>query len=318
MEAETRPVVLDIEGMTCASCVQRVERALERVPGVEEASVNLATRTATVRASGERPPGATLDPLVAAVRRVGYGAREHTEQRSPADEARAYAVRLAVAIPLTVAVLWLTFVAPHASWSQDLALLLTTPVVFYAGWPFLRAAARSARHGSTTMDALIALGSISAYGYSVAADILGRHDHYFDTAAVIVTLILVGKLLEARARASAGDAARALLERGAKTATVLEEGKERSVPIEEVRPGQLVVVRPGQTVPADGVVKQGESWVEISLLTGESAPVDVGPGDDVVGATVNGNGRLVVFVTTVGAGTRLAEIVRLREAAQVT
>ena len=309
---DERAVVLDIEGMTCASCVQRVERALEGVPGVEAASVNLATRTATVL--GE--PDDSLALLVDAVRGVGYGARQHTERRSPADEVRAFGVRLAVAAPLTLAVLWLTFAVPEAAWSQRLAWALTTPIVFYAGWPFLRAAARAARHGATTMDTLVAIGSVSAYAYSVAADLLGHHEHYFDTAAVIVTLILVGKVLEARARASAGDAARVLLERGAKQATLLDDGVERQVPIDEVRPGHLVVVRPGETIPADGVVKQGSSWVDRSLLTGESAPVDVGPGDDVVGATVNGNGRLLVFVTTVGAGTRLAEIVRLLEQAQ--
>jgi len=309
---EERAVVLDIEGMTCASCVQRVERALEDVPGVDMASVNLATRTATVIGGRE----GSLAPLVDAVRRVGYGAREHTERRSPDDEVRAFGVRLAVAAPLTLAVLWLTFALPEEAWAQRLAWALTTPVVFYAGWPFLRAAARAARHGTTTMDTLVALGSVSAYVYSVAADLLGRDDRYFDTAAVIVTLILVGKVLEARARASAGNAARVLLERGAKQATLLDDGVERQVPIDEVRPGHLLVVRPGETIPADGVVKQGSSWVDRSLLTGESAPVDVGPGDDVVGATVNGNGRLVVFVTTVGAGTRLAEIVRLLEQAQ--
>ncbi|MDH5223642.1 MAG: copper-translocating P-type ATPase, partial [Actinomycetota bacterium] len=187
---------------------------------------------------------------------------------------------------------------------------------FYAGWPFLRAATRAARHGTTTMDTLIALGALAAYGYSVAADLLGRHDHYYDTAVVIVTLILLGKVLEARARASASDAARILLERGSKHATVHIGGEERRVPIDELRPGQLVVVRPGESIPADGVVKEGTSWVDLSLLTGESVPVEVGPGDEVVGATVNGNGRLLVFVTTVGAGTRLAEIVRLLEAAQ--
>jgi heavy metal translocating P-type ATPase len=310
--SDERALVLDIDGMTCASCVQRVERALEGVPGVEAASVNLATRTATV--VGE--PEGSLSPLVEAVRGIGYGAREHTERRSPGDEVRAFGVRLAVAVPLTLAVLWLTFAMPEETWAQRLAWALTTPVVFYAGWPFLRAAIRAARHGTTTMDTLVALGSVSAYAYSVAADLLGRDDRYFDTAAVIVTLILVGKVLEARARASAGDAARVLLERGAKQATLLDDGIERPVPIDEVRPGDLVVVRPGETIPADGVVKQGSSWVDRSLLTGESAPVDVGPGDEVVGATVNGNGRLVVFVTTVGAGTRLAEIVRLLEQAQ--
>ena len=317
VESDRHAIVLDIEGMTCASCVQRVERALERVPGVQEASVNLATRTATVREEqGVGRDGGHVGPLVEAVRGVGYGARIHTERRSPTDEARSYARRLAVAVPLTVAVLWLTFALPHVARSQELAWLLSTPVVFYSGWPFLRAAARSALHGATTMDTLVALGSLSAYGYSAAAVLLGEHDHYFDTAAVIVTLILVGKVLEARARASAADASRALLDRGAKSATLLIDGSERRVPIDDLRPGQLVVVRPGETIPADGVVKQGSSWVDLSLLTGESAPVEVEPGDDVVGATVNGNGRLVVFVTTVGAGTRLAEIVRLLEAAQ--
>jgi len=314
--ADRLAIVLDIEGMTCASCVQRVERALVRVPGVEEASVNLATRTATIHGERDLRVDGPVEPLIEAVRRVGYGARVHTERRSPADEARSYMLRLTVAVPLTLAVLWLTFAVPHAARGQELAWVLATPVVFYSGWPFLRAAAWSARHGATTMDTLVALGALSAYGYSVAALLLGEHDHYFDTAAVIVTLILVGKVLEARARASAADASRALLDRGAKTATLLVDGAERRVPIDDLRPGQLVVVRPGETIPSDGVVKQGSSWVDLSLLTGESAPVEVGPGVDVVGATVNGNGRLVVFVTTVGAGTRLAEIVRLLDEAQ--
>jgi len=316
VKVEGPAVTLDIEGMTCASCVQKVERALRGVEGVDQASVNLATRTARVVGSSEHDPTAQLEPLVDAVRRVGYGASEHTDRRSATEEARGYAVRLAVAAPLTIAVLGLTFVFPHATWSQGLAWMLATPVVFYAGWPFLRAATRAARHGTTTMDTLIALGTLAAYGYSVAADLLGRHDHYYDTAVVIVTLILLGKVLEARARASASDAARILLERGSKHATVHIGGEERRVPIDELRPGQLVVVRPGESIPADGVVKEGTSWVDLSLLTGESVPVEVGPGDEVVGATVNGNGRLLVFVTTVGAGTRLAEIVRLLEAAQ--
>jgi len=281
------------------------------VPGVDHAWVNLATRTATVQPSA----GLVEEPLVDAVRRVGYDAHAHTERRSPAEEVRAYG-RLMLAAPLTVAVLWLTFVVPHAAWSQKLAWAIATPVVFVAGWPFLKAAWRAARHGSTTMDTLVALGAVSAYAYSGAADLLGRHDHYFDTAAVIVTLILVGKVLEARARSSASDAARLLLERGSRQATVLVDGAERSVPIDDVRPGQLVVVRPGESIPVDGVVKEGASWIDRSLLTGESVPVEVGPGDDVVGATINGNGRLIVFVTTVGVGTRLAEIVRLLEAAQ--
>ncbi len=316
MQTPDSAIVLDIDGMTCASCVRTVERALERVPGVEGASVNLVTRTATVRGSIQQAPSDVVPPLVDAVRRVGYDAREHTARRSDAGEVRAYGVRLAVAAPLTLAVLWLTFVVPHAAWSQKLAWALTTPVVFFAGWPFLTAAWRAARHGSTSMDTLVALGAVSAYGYSVAADLLGRHDHYFDTAAVIVTLILVGKVLEARARSRAGDAARMLLARGARHATVVIDGSERRVSIGDVRPGQHVVVRAGESIPVDGVVKDGTSWIDLSLLTGESVPVDVGPGDEVVGASINGNGRLVVFVTTVGADTRLAEIVRLLDQAQ--
>ncbi len=315
-----RDVVLDIEGMTCASCVQKVERALGAVDGVEAAAVNLATRTATIRAAD-----ASMDGLVRAVANVGYGARPHEGDRPADEEERFFRRRVLVAAPITVTILALTFWVAEPAWSMWLAWALATPVQFYAGWPFLRQAARAARHGSTTMDTLVAIGSLAAYGYSAwsvwdgaSGDHPGmRVEHYFDTGAVIITLILVGKMLEARARASAGDASRALLERGAKDAVVLEEdGTERRVPIDELLPGMRVVVRPGEKIPADGVIKEGESWVDLSLLTGESVPVDVGPGDDVVGASINGLGRLVVFVTKVGANTKLAEIVRLLQAAQ--
>jgi heavy metal translocating P-type ATPase len=312
-------VVLDIEGMTCASCVNKVERALGEVPGVEAAAVNLATRTATVRADA---PG--VEPLIAAVRTVGYGAHEHTAEHDPEEEAAGYRRRLFVAAPLTLGILFLTFVLPDRAGSMWLAWALATPVQFYAGWPFLEHAARSARHRTTTMDTLVAIGSLAAYGYSVwaiadAARVgdTGGVTHYFDTGAVIITLILWGKLLEARARASAADASRALLERGAKEATVVDaEGRERTIPIDQLHPGTRVVVRPGEKIPADGVVNEGASWVDLSLLTGESVPVDVGPGDEVVGAAINGRGRLVVFVTKVGANTKLAEIVRLLQSAQ--
>ena len=314
MAADTRAreVVLDIEGMTCASCVQKVERALGRVDGVEVAVVNLATRTAMVRGTiGE------VTPLVRAVNGVGYGAHAHSAQRSPQEEVHAYALRLAVGVALTIPVLILTFVVPDLRWSDAATWALTTVVLGYAGWPFLRGAARATRHGTTTMDTLVALGASAAYGYSVYAILTGGPDRYFDTAAVIVTLVLVGKTLEARARAAAGDAARVLLERGATQARVVSsQGDERTIPIERLHPGMLAVVLPGEKIPADGVVKEGDSWVDLSLLTGESVPVDVGPGDEVVGASINGRGRLVVFVTTVGANTRLAGIVRLLQAAQ--
>jgi Cu+-exporting ATPase len=318
----TKEVVLDIEGMTCASCVQKVERALGGVDGVDAAAVNLATRTATVQGAVDG-----LDPLVRAVVGVGYGAAPHDDARDPAQEERSYRRRLIVAGPLTAAILVLTFVVPAWAPSVWIAWALATPVQFYSGWPFLRSAWRAGRHGSATMDTLIALGSLAAYLYSVWAVLEATRskgasmgetvDVYFDTGAVIITLILVGKMLEARARTTAGDASRELLERGAKQARVLDaDGAERSISIDDLHPGMRAVVLPGEKVPADGVVKEGESWVDLSLLTGESVPVDVGPGSEVIGASINGHGRLVVFVTKVGANTKLSEIVRLLQAAQ--
>ena len=303
--------MFDIGGMTCASCVSKVERALGRVEGVDAVSVNLATQTADVRTSVT-----DLDPMIRAVHAAGYEARPHAEERSPDQEGAMLRRRLVVAVLCTLPVLWLTFAAPGIRWGQELAWAFTTPVLLYAGWPFHRSAVRAALHGTTTMDTLISIGSFAAYGYSVWATLAGGHEHYFDTAAVIITLILVGKTAETRARARAGDASRALMARGAREATLLVDGRERRVPIEELRPGHRVVVRPGEKVPADGLVEEGTSWVDLSLLTGESVPVDVGPGDEVVGASINGNGRIVVFVSTVGAGTKLAGIVRLLQAAQ--
>jgi heavy metal translocating P-type ATPase len=314
----TKELVIDIDGMTCASCVQKVERALGTVEGVDAAAVNLATRTATV--VGDVP---ALDPLIDAVARVGYGARPHDDARDPAEEERSYRRRLSVAAPLTIGVLVLTFAVPGWAAAPILAWAIATPVVFWAGWPFFANAVRAARHGSTTMDTLVALGALAAYVYSAWQVVEGTMDaggaamgHYFDTAAVIVTLILVGKTLEARARASAGDASRALLARAPSHAVVLDQGSERRISVDELRPGMVVVVRPGEKIPADGVVREGSSWVDLSLLTGESVPVDVAPGDEVIGASINGNGRLVVFVTKVGANATLAEIVRLLQSAQ--
>ena len=309
-----RDIVLDIEGMTCASCVRRVERALSRQDGVASATVNLASRMATVCSLEGEP----VDPdgLIAAIERVGYGAHPHVREVSAHAEARGYLVRLVVAVAFTIPVLVLTFGFPDLRWSEVGVWVLATPVEFYAGWPFIRSAAKALRHGATTMDTLVAVGSLTAYSYSAWAMTAGRGDHYFDTAAAIVTLILVGKVLEARARASAGDAAQRLLERGAKEATVLRDGVETTVPVEEVAEGDLVLVRPGAKVPVDGVIRRGTSAVDLSMLTGESVPVDVGPGDEVVGASLNTTGVLEVEATRVGPESRLGEIVRLLRAAQ--
>ena len=312
-QTDSQEVVLDVEGMTCASCVQKIERSLSQLEGVEDAVVNLATRTATVRTSSP-----DVGALISAVTHTGYGARPHTAERSADEEYRTYRRRFIAAALLTIPVLALTFVVPDLPSAPELTWILTTPIVFWAGWPFFRAAVRAARHVSTTMDTLIAIGSTAAYAYSLWALTSGKDELYFDTAAVIVTLILLGRALESRARAGATDAVRTLVERGAKEATLIENGSERTVPIEELRPGDLVMVRPGEKVPSDGVVKAGTSWVDLSLLTGESLPVDVGPGADVVGASVNGHGRIVVFVTRTGGNSKLGEIVRLLQAAQAS
>jgi Cu+-exporting ATPase len=310
-QTKERDIILDIEGMTCASCVGKVERALAGVEGVDEAAVNLATRTASVRNAS-----ADVDALIQAVQGVGYGARPHSEDRPPQAEYRSFLIRFIVAAVLTVPVLIVTFLLPTFHFSPEIAWALTTPVVFWAGFPFFQGAFRAGRHLTTTMDTLVAMGSFAAYGYSAWSVMAGMHEHYFDTAAVIVTLILLGKTLEARARAGATDAARKLLERGAKEATLLVDGQEQTVAIEDVRPGHLAVVRPGEKIPADGMVKEGTSWVDLSLLTGESVPVDVSPGDEVVGASINGRGRLLVFVTKTGGNSKLGEIVRLLQSAQ--
>jgi heavy metal translocating P-type ATPase len=310
-------LVLDIEGMTCASCVAKVERALDHVPGVDAVVVNLATRTATVHGRLD-----ATDPLVGAVVGVGYGARPHDEHRDPAEEERSWRRRLVVAVPCTLATLVLALGLSGRSWAVVVAWALATPVVFWAGAPFFVHAIRAARHGTTSMDTLIALGATAAYGSSVWQVLSAPPGvvptAYFDTAAVIVTLILVGKTLEARARATAGDASRTLLSRMPAQAVVATDDGEHPIALDELRPGMHVVVYPGATVPADGVVLEGTSSVDLSLLTGESMPVDVAPGSEVVGASVNGHGRLVVFVSTVGGQTRFGAIVRALQAAQAT
>lgn len=321
--AAPRTITLDIEGMTCASCVGRVEKALKKQDIVVDARVNLASHTAQVDTTSH-----DLAPLITAVQRSGYGAHEHVDEADARDETRAFATRLWVAVAFTIPVLVLTFVVPHLDWSMNAAWLLSTPVQFYSGWPFLRSAGRAARHGSSTMDTLVAVGSLAAYLYSVGATVTGGHEHYFDTGAVIITLILVGKMLEARARAAATDAARTLLERGAKEATILDRAPvpagaralpmatERRVPVAEVAVGDFVIVRPGEKIPVDGIVREGVSSVDLSMLTGEPVPVDVSEGDEVVGASLNGAGRLVIETTRVGADSTLASIVRLLRQAQ--
>ncbi|MDQ3343962.1 MAG: heavy metal translocating P-type ATPase [Actinomycetota bacterium] len=322
------PQTLDfaVSGMTCGSCAARVQRVLGRQEGVDDAEVNFATGKARVQAG----PGTDVAVLTAAVDRIGYGlapVAEHTGDEADtggsdgeAETRRSWLQRLAVAWPLSLVILGLSMFTgdammtdPGVRWTL---FALTTPVQFYVGWPFLREAAKRARRLTANMDTLIALGTLAAYGYSVYALLTGGHDLYFETAALVISFLVLGRYFEARAKGRAGQALRALLELGAKQARLLRDGREVMVPVGEVVAGDVLRVRPGEKVPTDGEVIDGASAVDESMLTGESVPVDKGPGDRVAGATVNAGGALTVRATAVGAQTALAQIVRLVEQAQ--
>src|SRR4051794_5060801 len=307
-EQQASSVDLLVGGMTCASCVARVEKKLNRLDGVE-ASVNLATASARVRFDP-----ALVDPaqLVETVERTGYTAALSSDaEDDPVAEEAAYAGtlrrRLLLAVPLTLAVLVLSMVpgVPRLPWVQ---LVLTVPVVLYAGWPFHRAAAINARHLASTMDTLVSLGTLVALAWSVVELTRGEMHLYFEVAATVTTFLLLGRYLEARAKSRAGSALHALLELGAKRATVLVEGSEREVDVADLRPGMRMLVRPGAQVPTDGRVVDGASAVDESMVTGESLPVEKSVGDEVVGGPLNADGRLVVEVTRIGRDTLLARI----------
>ncbi len=315
---------LELDGMTCASCAARVEKRLNALEGVE-ASVNLATERATVHCD----PSVTVDQLVDAVEAAGYHARsaiavdasdgrEDSERHHHDAPGSALRRRLVVAIVLSAPVALLAMVPPlqFAGW-EWFALAFATPVVAYSGAGFHRAAWKNARHAAATMDTLISMGTLAAWLWSTVV-LVGdlATDTYFEVAAVITTLILLGRALEARAKSRSSDAIRKLLELGAKEARVLHGGHEVLVPAVELRVGDMVVVRPGDKIATDGIVAEGVSAIDQSMLTGESLPVEVGPGSDVAGATINTYGRLIVRATRVGADTALAQIARLVEAAQ--
>jgi len=314
-----REVRLRIDGMHCASCAARVERGLNRVDGVS-ASVNYLTEHATVRC----PPDVEVERLVGAVESAGYtaqeAAHEHAGGQHHHDDEPAAVLRrrLVVAVALTVPVALIGMVsALHFAGWEWVALALATPVVFYSGWGIHRSTLRSARHGVAQMDTLITLGTLAAWSWSVVVLVAGLDaDTYFEVAAVVTTFILVGRVLEAGAKRRSGEAIRRLLELGAHDVRVLRDGREELVPIEALAVGDRFVVGPGEKVATDGVVESGRSAVDVSMLTGEPIPVEVGPGDGVTGATVNAHGRLVVRATRVGADTALARIAALVDEAQ--
>lgn len=313
------------EGMTCGACAARIQKTLSEQDGVEDAEVNYATGRALVTL-GVDP----VDPeqLAGAVDRLGYGLQpvedtpgageKHVHDDIDARAQRRWLRRVIVSVPPTLVVIWLAMFSgelgdqPWARWTQ---FLLATPVQFWVGWPFLAEMARRARRFTANMDTLIGLGTLAAYGYSVVALFTGGY-LYFEVAASIVALLALGRYFEARARSRAGHALQALMELGAKQARVVREGEEHLVEVDEVVVGDLLRVRPGEKVPTDGIVVEGESSVDESMLTGESVPVDKGIGDTVAGATINVSGVLTIETTAVGADTALAQIVRLVQDAQ--
>lgn len=331
----TRPesVELDIEGMTCASCAVRIEKKLNKVDGVT-ATVNYATEKARIDLARPIP----VEELVAVVDRTGYKAAvprpDAPEKADPVVRLRRDLILSAV---LSVPVVAISMVPAlqFPGW-QWLVLALTTPVVLYAGFRFHRSAAVNLRHGATTMDTLISMGSLAAYLWSVVAMVFGhagmigmKHEIsfalersdgfgniYFEAAAAIITFILTGRYFEAKSRRSAGEAVRALLTLGASDVAVLREGREVRISIDQLQVDDTFVVRPGEKVATDGEVIEGASGVDASMITGESVPVDVGPGDAVIGGCLNTDGRLVVRATRVGEETQLARIARMVADAQ--
>jgi P-type Cu+ transporter len=332
----TDRVELPITGMTCASCANRIERKLNKLDNVT-ATVNYATETATV----EYGDGVTTEQLVDTVAAAGYQAVVPTDEPEPAEDADPTAslrLRLIVSAILSVPVLLISMISPlqFDNW-QWLSLQLATPVVLWGAWPFHKAAWVNLKHATATMDTLISLGTLSAWLWSLYALFMGdagmnsmrmefqlipssgggANEIYLETAAIVTTFILAGRYFEARAKRRAGAALTALLELGAKDVAVLDAGgAEHRVPVEQLAVGDRFVVRPGEKVATDGIVETGHSAVDMSMLTGESVPVEVGPGSEVAGATVNAGGRLVVTATHVGSDTALAQIARLVTEAQ--
>jgi P-type Cu+ transporter len=329
-------IELEIGGMTCASCASRIEKKLNRMDGVT-ATVNYATEKAAVTVAD---PAVSVADVIATVEKTGYTAAvpaPEPEEQQPPQERDALRTRLLVSLVLTIPVIALAMVpAWQFEYWQWLSLTLAAPVVVYGGLPFHRAAWVNLRHGAATMDTLVSMGTLAAFGWSVWALFLGtagepgmthpfrfaieRGDGsgsiYLEAAAGVTVFILAGRYFETRAKRRAGAALRALLELGAKDVGVLRGGAEVRIPTAELAVGDRFVVRPGEKVATDGVVEEGSSAVDESMLTGESVPVEVGVGDAVVGATVNAGGRLVVRATRVGADTQLAQMAALVERAQ--
>ncbi|WET76944.1 heavy metal translocating P-type ATPase [Amycolatopsis sp. QT-25] len=336
----TAEVELAITGMTCASCAMRIEKKLNKLDGVT-ATVNYATEKAKVTYSGDIEPQRLIEQVQAAGYTAALPAPPKQEQRDgsagEADPSAPLRRRLIGSAVLSVPVILLAMVPVlQFTYWQWISLTLAAPVLVWAAWPFHKAASANLRHGAATMDTLISMGTLAAFLWSLYALLFGSAgtpgmthafeltvermagdgNIYLEVAAGVTTFILAGRYFEARAKRRAGAALRALLELGAKDVAVLRNGKEERIPVDRLAAGDLFVVRPGEKIATDGVITEGSSAVDASMLTGESVPVEVAPGDAVVGATVNAGGRLVVRATRVGADTQLARMAELVEEAQ--
>jgi Cu+-exporting ATPase len=323
---------IPLTGMTCANCAMNIERALKKnVPGVVHASVNFATERAFV----EYIPGiTTIEEIVSAIEKAGYGAIRPDEaldgedaelaarKAEIIDQTRKFFVGIIFTAPLFFLSMGRDFglfgLWSHAAWVNWLFLALATPVQFYTGWDYYTGGWKSLKNKSANMDVLVAMGSSVAYFYSLSLLIypaLGKHV-YFETSAVIITLIKLGKMLESRTKGKTGGAIRKLIGLRPKTATIFENGVEKEISLFQVKVGDALIVRPGESIPVDGLIIEGESSIDESMLTGEPIPVDKSPGDRVVGGTINGEGRLKFEATKVGSDTALARIIRLVQEAQ--
>jgi len=325
-------VEFPITGMTCANCAMTIERTLsKKVPGVVKASVNFATERARVEYI---PAITTIDDMVAAIERAGYGAIRPDEtietedvelaarKAEIKDQTRKFLTGLLFAAPLFFLSMGRDFgifgLWAHDAWVNWLFLALATPVQFYTGWDFYIGGWKSLKNGSANMDVLVAMGSSVAYFYSLTVLLyspLGEHV-YFETSAVIITLIKLGKMLESRTKGRTGGAIRKLIGLRPKTATILEDGNEKEIPLSQVKVGDVVIVRPGESIPVDGIVLEGDSVVDESMLTGEPIPVDKNPGAKLAAGTINGEGRLKFEANRDGKDTILARIIRLVQEAQ--
>jgi len=355
-EQPVSEVDLSVIGMTCASCANRIERKLNKMDGVS-ASVNYATETARVQFA----PTISIDDLLKTVHDIGYEALppeppkapESTVDESGDDRSAAEIVsdhevddlrrRFWVSLALATPVVLVSMIPPlQFMYWQWFCLVLATPVVFWGAWPFHKAAWKSLRHGTTTMDTLISMGSLAAYiwsvwalffggaglpGYSMSESLIPKFGGettttsnmpaiYLEVAAAVPVFILAGRWFEARAKKRSGAALRALMHLGAKDVSILRDGVEVRVPVSQLGVGDRFVVRPGERIATDGYVVEGTSAVDESMLTGESVPVEVAPGSDVTGATINADGRIIVEATRIGNDTRLAQIAKLVTDAQ--